>query len=166
MTSTLYLAGDIDSAMVGAVLGQLEDGLSRIWLNSIGGETNDAFAIYDALIGRDVEIIATGSCMSAAIVVLLAGARRYATANCRFLTHPVQVSGDASQADRDEMSFLTHMVADLIHQRGTISSLKAEDLLRTETYFGAVYAQRIGLIHSIWHAEIQTAPGFTSGGTN
>jgi ATP-dependent protease ClpP protease subunit len=162
--SSLYLSGDINGEMAGAVLGRLDDGLNRIVLNSSGGSITDAFAIYDAVIGCDIEIVATGACMSAAVIVLLAGRGRYATPNCRFLLHPVRLSGEErpSSADETEAGFLTHVVTDLLHKRGTLSNLKAPELLLTENYFGSSYAKTIGLIHDIWRTEEVAKPGFAT----
>ena len=147
---SLYLCGDVDEAMVGRVLTALDEGVDRIILNSEGGGIYSAFAIFDALSGRNITIIATGKCMSAAVVVLLAGKHRYATPHCRFLTHPVSISGDTpSKADENEVSFLGYEVAEIIHSRGTIYLPKARSLLAEETYFGSNYAKTIGIIHDV-----------------
>lgn len=88
--------------------------------------------------------------MSAAVLVLLAGKHRFATPHCRFLTHPVALSGDKpTKSDEAESSFLGYEIADVIHERGTLSILKARELLTTEHYFGSTYAKTIGLIHDI-----------------
>jgi ATP-dependent protease ClpP protease subunit len=157
----LYLCGDVDEVMAGRVFSALDEGVDSIILNSEGGGIYSAFAIFDALIRRDVTITATGKCMSAAVVVLLGGKHRYATPHCRFLTHPVSMTGDEpSKADVNEVSFLGFEVADIIHARGCISLPKARALLATENYFGSPYAKTIGNIDDIWQGEALAAPGF------
>ncbi len=148
--SPLYLCGDVDETMVGRVLTAVEEGVDRLVLNSDGGGVYSALAIFDLILGKNITIIATGACMSAAVLVLLAGKHRYATPHCRFLLHPISIGGsEPSKADAAEVSFLGTELAEIIHSRGCISLPKARELLAEETYFGANYARSIGLIHEI-----------------
>jgi ATP-dependent protease ClpP protease subunit len=159
--NTIYVAGDINEEMVGEVLLAIEHRVSRIILNSTGGCICDAMAIYDALIGRDIIIVATGSCMSAALIVLLAGSRRFATEHTRFMLHPVLTEGAdyPTDAETNEANLLTCTVADILHTRGCIPVLKARALISESTYFGSSHAKALGIIHDLWHGEAVPIPG-------
>ncbi len=60
-----------------------------IKLSSGGGASSAGFAMHDIIadLPYNVSITATGWCMSAAIIVLLAASERYATANTSFMIH-------------------------------------------------------------------------------
>ena len=161
MSGTLYLSGDVNSEMVGRVLQRLEDGaLDRIVINSTGGDACDAFAIYDALIGRNITIIATGVCMSAAVIILLAGAHRYATEHTRFLLHPVGVTpeddAEITETDIAESAAIQDQWATALHQRAGMTLTAAQLMLSAENYFSAEDAQKMGIIDGIWQETKQS----------
>lgn len=65
---------------------------TKVTINSPGGYVYDALSIYDAIDGRnDIYCIATGKCMSAATLVLLAfkPELRMATKNTTFMIHSI-----------------------------------------------------------------------------
>lgn len=61
----------------------------KIILNSPGGDLYQGLAIYDALKRSpcDIEILATGQCMSAASIILQAATKRSLSENCIVMVH-------------------------------------------------------------------------------
>lgn len=64
----------------------------NVVLCSYGGSVDEAFVIYDYLVslkkvGYKVNVIASGHCMSAAMIILQAGDRRCSTEYTLFMTH-------------------------------------------------------------------------------
>jgi ATP-dependent Clp protease, protease subunit len=146
----LYL-DTIDSNAVRQVLDSRPP--QTLWINSEGGSITDALALYDLIVGRDVTVVATGQCASAAVLVLLAGSRRLATPHCRLMLHPISMQGvdgaPLTQADAIERHHLQTIIADIIHERTGQEILLSPD----KVYFGAVAALKMGFIHAIWEPE-------------
>jgi len=145
---TIYLDDSIDSGSVRQVLIACASRRPlNIFINSVGGSITDALAIYDVIVNRDATVIALGQCCSAALLVLLGGARRWATPHCRFMLHPVASSGQESIADERERQCLSSMVMSIIKDRTGFLHVGADKL-----YFSAEEAIQMGFIHRIWNA--------------
>jgi len=142
---TLYLFEEITALSALKVRQAIDSGEPiTIWCNSPGGSVVDALSIYDSIVDRAVTVIATGQCESAALLVLLAGARRCATPHCRFMYHGVTADGDLSSADAGECDHLSCVVADIIRGRtGTLLSTLQK------YYFGADTALTLNFIQEI-----------------
>jgi ATP-dependent protease ClpP protease subunit len=77
----------------------------RLFLNSTGGDTYAMVSIVDLLENlENISIVATGSCMSAAVPILASGTKgqRYATKRTRFMIHPASAPMDG-YVEKDEM---------------------------------------------------------------
>jgi len=63
----------------------------KIYINSYGGNANAALAIVDAINNSKTPVytIATGVCMSAAVLILVNGVKRFATKHTTFMIHGI-----------------------------------------------------------------------------
>lgn len=100
-TEDVYLFGEITDQRAEGILWEMADAVKRgkrvrLWICSLGGDLGGALAIHDALQRTPgAEAIATGHCLSAALIVLLGAERRWCTPNTVFLNHAI--SGDDGQ---------------------------------------------------------------------
>ena len=92
----LMVAGRIDDAIVGGVFSwimeSMEDSKTKpvsLYINSTGGCSSDALALYDYIKHCELEIntYAMGICHSAALILFLAGNRRYTYKHASFMWH-------------------------------------------------------------------------------
>jgi ATP-dependent Clp protease, protease subunit len=78
-----------------------------IWLNTEGGSLTDGLAIYDTIVNLScpVEILVTGLCASAGLIILSAGDYRLATKSSTFYYHQpvIEDSMINSIKDMDEL---------------------------------------------------------------
>lgn len=100
-TSHLVLSGDINFESARDILHGIHhantyDEVEKIviTLNSAGGDLYSGFALYDQIRAskKPVDIITTGCCMSAAVLILQAARKRYARKHTIFMVHPPQFS--------------------------------------------------------------------------
>ena len=141
-----------------AVLDTNPDKPIVLFLNSEGGSVHDALAIHDSLANRNATIIATGQCSSAAMLVLLAASSRYATPNCRFMTHAISAEdAKLSLTDRKELGSLREIAASIITSKTGMSPEQARNLLQpTAFYFGIEVARSLGIVHDIYSQPVPT----------
>ncbi len=68
----------------------------ELWINSIGGDIEEMFGIYDVIrsLQSSVITIGFGSVCSAAGLILASGDIRCATKNCLFMEHELQIYVD------------------------------------------------------------------------
>lgn len=89
------LSGDVNSDMVHrvfeAVAGMTEDGIdtAHVLVQSNGGYVSDGLCLYNFLANSPVEFVMYngGAVASIAVIVYLAGSRRYASETARFMVH-------------------------------------------------------------------------------
>jgi ATP-dependent Clp protease protease subunit len=89
------LSGDVNSDMVHrvfeAVAEMVEDGLdtAHVLVQSNGGYVSDGLCLYNFLSNSPVEFVMYngGAVASIAVIVYLAGSRRYASETARFMVH-------------------------------------------------------------------------------
>lgn len=76
----------------------------RIYINSTGGNTDAAFAIYDALktCEMDTETVAEGFVASAGVIIYLAGKRRFITKHSSIAIHKPQLAFDEEVVQKDD----------------------------------------------------------------
>lgn len=117
----VYMVGDIENLVVDSTVKQLlflasphyfpDDHAKPIHLilNSVGGEDDAMFYLYDVItnLPTEVYIIGTGIVCSAAVMVLVAGDKRFATPNCFLMSH----KGKSTLFDIDDDEI--HSVAEL-----------------------------------------------------
>ena len=114
-----------------------------LYINSIGGCTRSALALYEILRvlsdDKGIKIItqAFDECYSAALVLFLAGDERYATAYSRFLIHEVSVEESKSkQAEGYKSTALelekeTQILFDLIKSRTKLTQAIIKKKVKT-----------------------------------
>lgn len=129
----------------------------RVFLfSSTGGDMAFMSACLDFLAAaRDIVMVATGQCMSAAVPILCFGVERYATKSTRFLLHPPYVSG---ASDLNETQLETEKRELLICHRLLLKALAARSkrslkfwrsFSSYEHYFSAPEAKKLGLIDDV-----------------
>lgn len=91
---SICIFGDIEEAMALAIVSQLmelgeSDEIIHVYINTYGGDLNQALAIYDTMrmIQAPIVTIACGACMSAGLLIYQGGDLRCATPNTRFMYH-------------------------------------------------------------------------------
>lgn len=122
----LILAGELNDELfrntAPALMDLIEDPKNEkivIILNTGGGNVNTALGFYDLIKGAriPVEILGTGRVMSAGLIILSAGSRRFATSNTRFMFHPGhQYFDKASFLTTEEMEILTKDLKEIDEQ--------------------------------------------------
>ena len=97
----IYMTTEIEERSADVIIKSLhyldnKPGDIFMWINSPGGCVHDSFAIYDAMRScrNDVITIGTGQVCSAATLLLVGGAQRYATENCIFMAHEGEIHFD------------------------------------------------------------------------
>lgn len=128
----------------------------EFYLNSPGGSVYSGLALYDYLMSCKAPIltIGTGIVASMGVLVLLAGQRRIATQNTRFMTHQVSttVQGKVSDVkiDFDETKKLEKICNEIVNRR-TNQSIKSieKDIKSGDKYMDVNEALKKNYIHSI-----------------
>lgn len=122
-----YFSSDVDDESVNTLLNTLtkaaDEGetTTRVFLQTCGGDLNAAFAAYDRLrlLQREqditIEMVAAGYCLSAGMVLLQAGTKRYATPHTIMMLHQPEQYGwgeskDSIQPDELHGRLQLHMV--------------------------------------------------------
>jgi HK97 family phage major capsid protein len=139
------------------------DGPVEVRINSGGGDVFEAYAIYNALVGRmGVTTIVDSLAASAASVIAMAGERRLMARTSQMMIHDASayVGGNA-----DEMQ---HMIDRLETVSGQIAGIYADTaggepdhwraLMRAETWFTPQQALESGLITEITGTAREPAP--------
>lgn len=123
----------------------------RLILCTSGGDVHISLAAADFVFRRGTEIIVTGQCMSAGLVILASSHSRKATALTRFYNHPCsEWTPDGSSKTSDpEMKLLDRLCARIL---GNATDKEPEfwmDSSWDNHYFGAEEALELGLIQEI-----------------
>lgn len=150
--TTRLLMKDIDAATVHPKMKRI-----RITLTSGGGFLYYAFALYNHIHSSrlPVDIVASGFCMSAAVMVMQAATKRIAYENTLFMVHPSHNSVDAEKSYDEFMAIVesyktTHdLFVKLTIERAGISRKKFESIYSPRKYLTANEALKLGLIDEI-----------------
>jgi len=86
----------ISLAAVGRALAAQTFDCVHLSIDSIGGDSAEAFAIYDAVRKLPVPVKATASkhCLSGGLIIFMAASLRSATSDTEFLIHPASIARD------------------------------------------------------------------------
>lgn len=157
---TIYIVGEINPEMARQTMIALEkidvvDGPIRIVLNSEGGDEQDGYAIYDAIMQcRNLVMIeGFGSVMSIAAAIFQAGDVRQLAPNAMFMIHHGSVSPVTEQDTVLEMA--EQIKKDNERYYNILSSnsgqphQELEEWCRAETYFTAEEAVAVGFADSV-----------------
>ncbi|HEV1286551.1 MAG TPA: ATP-dependent Clp protease proteolytic subunit [Bryobacteraceae bacterium] len=153
VTKDVFLFGQITdigaSEIVQAIEQMRHQGKKlRLWICSVGGDLGGALAIHDALT-RDpqAEAIATGNCQSAALLVLLGAAKRWATGNTIFFNHAVRGA-----------------LGEFMPQEFTLPALEILEKL-PKGMFGPDVAEKCGLLTALQVSRAAAGGEYTGSGT-
>lgn len=149
----LYHFGDVDESLLRILYQQPQ----QLVLCSAGGENDIALAAADLLERCPVDILATGQCYSAALIVLVSGRFRAATHRTRFLWHPSRIclsdqdkTSAALGTALKELVLSEQAMWEQLVQRTGADLSKWQSLVRgADFYFSSEEARRLGVIHEI-----------------
>ena len=130
-----------------------------IYLNTPGGHVIDGLAIYDAIMtvrdaGVEVNIVASGSCMSMGVIIMQAATHRLATKHAAFLLHELHMVTGGSFSDLDdkhkEARRLQTVLNDILMDRSGLTPAKLKELTaRRDSYLSAQDAKKFHVIDRI-----------------
>lgn len=160
--NTIYFYADINAETVCRVAhfidileSQKEKNITII-LNSAGGEEYSGLAFYDRIRASKCKftIIGTGFVGSMALIVYVAGDRRIATKNTRFLNHQgsTEINGRASDIKiaSKEMDELEEICNRLIAERTKQDIKKLRESIKAgDKYMNVDEAIKTGIVHEI-----------------
>lgn len=167
LSRRLWLHADIDEVSIGWVIrgmssmSDLGDGPIELYVSSYGGELDESFALHDLMQMLEVEIhtVALGKCMSAAPLLVAAGApgQRFAAKNTVFMLHNVagcDVAADSHQnlkATADVIAKSVATYSGLLAEYTTQPKAHWSRIMRSnhDRYFDADQALEWGLIDGI-----------------
>ena len=121
-----------------------------ILLNTYGGETYHAFAIYDLLrhLEMDVRIVCNGPVMSAGTIILMAGDTREMSPLSSLMVHYGWNSQENNQ-DLEQNKKIIKIMAELYGDNSFADKKTIKKWFDHDTYFTAKQALRIGLIDKV-----------------
>jgi ATP-dependent protease ClpP protease subunit len=131
----------------------------RLMMTCQGGSIGPAFAVYNEIKSMPIEIhtLNTGATDSAAVMIFMAGKRRYACASSAFLLHqpswtfaskddvPTVVLSDAVRW----IDTYQTMMAQTIASGTNLSQDRVEEMMKVGTTLTAADALECGLVHEI-----------------
>ena len=124
-------------------------------IHSPGGYVTEGFAIHDYIrsLGKPVTAIIEGMCYSIATVIALAGDKRIMTSNSDFMIHNPwgMTGGDSNEVQKyaDDLKELEQKVANFYAAKTNITSEKALELMKAETFMKPEEALKEGFITEI-----------------
>ena len=160
---TIVLSGEIDNEMATKIVSELLclDSINHddinLYINSVGGNVNDGFAIYDTMnyIKSDVCTICVGEASSMGAIILLNGAtgKRSALENSEIMIHQPLGGVKGQATDIEITSKRINEIKDKINM--IISTKSGTPLKKVKTdverdyYLSPVEAKKYGLIDNI-----------------
>jgi len=121
-------------------------------IHSIGGDVDEAFAIFDALKASGKKLTASieGMCASSATIIALAAEERKMTENSQFMIHlPMgaqQGTAEEMQAAADILKVYEDKVLDLYVSETGGDRIAIGEMMKSETYLTSEQAQNLGFI--------------------
>lgn len=146
---TIYLVGDVDSAMVGRFMASFHhldrtEGPIEVRLCTAGGNGEEALAIYDAVrsSNNDVLVVGTGRVNSAGVVILQAGDLRLLTPNTTFMVHDSSIKLGRSSVSQigsclSGLRMVDGMFNKILAERSGHTLMEIERLSKEETFLSA-----------------------------
>ena len=130
----------------------------HIYISTYGGDEISAFSIIDACLNSEtpVYMINIGACMSAGLLIYLAGHKRFSMPHSQFLLHDGQTGGMVQESvakARDRMEFetiqLEEVVKDYVISRTNISEDLYDEKYLREWYFLPTEGKQLGVVDYI-----------------
>jgi ATP-dependent protease ClpP protease subunit len=143
------LFGEITPEKAEGVIQNIYSGERSLLISSESGDLYAALAIHDALREHEGTTIGTGLVASSAVFVLLGGAHRYATPNCRFMTHPITTAGEPDATEIEEAAYMQHQLSHILTECTSMPWRMAAGLLAEKNIFGLAYAMTVGLVQGV-----------------
>ena len=154
-TKTLTLVGPVNDEMFKVLVRAVEVTPSTIILNTGGGCIYTALAMYDIIRSEmpKVQIITAGQCMSAGMIILQAGYKRFAYENTQLMVHYGE-EGNNSMATVKHNSILTDTHAKIIAKRSLVTEKKIKsNWFWKDTFLTTEQALNYGLIDYILEVQ-------------
>ena len=126
-----------------------------LYISSYGGEVDAGFQVIDAILNSKTPVytINMGCWYSMAFLVGIAGHRRFATENARFLMHDgshfIYNSGAKAQDQMEFQKRVEERIKDYIIERSKVTEKEYQEKLRVEWYMFAEEARKKGFIDYI-----------------
>lgn len=158
---TLFLDGEINIESVGKLMKQITilqtRGKTRkrpikLCINSPGGSIYDMLALYDTIRTSPCPIhtYVTGTAMSAAAFILMAGHKRYAYQNSRIMIHELSLFKDGYttftdlRVEQEENAQLMKVLTNILKTHSKLKVIESKDL-----YISSTIALSLGIIDEI-----------------
>jgi ATP-dependent Clp protease protease subunit len=162
----IFLNNDINDESAGIIVAQMylldienSEEPIELWINSVGGETDGFFAIYDTMhmIKAPVHTVCVGSAMSAAAILLASGdpGHRFALPNSHIMIHQVQVpshiggSGTDVEIEAKEVKKIKDSLNEILARHTGNTKRKIKDNTENDKYMDAETAKEFGIIDNI-----------------
>lgn len=175
---TRELNGDTVESLLRCLSGLADEGVSRVVLciASPGGNFGKALAAYNMLRALPLQLVThgIGDVSSAAVIVFLAGAERYACPQSTFLLHPGSIATNGA-SDLD-VRFMSERIDGLnrnddrerviVAERTRLTSAQIRRLVKGSTTLSARQAVEAGIVQRI--RPLRIPPGariVTAGGS-
>ncbi len=156
----IHVNNEVDNEMASLIvralikLNELSNEPIEMHLSSPGGHVYDGLAIYDAIRASpaDVHVIASGYAMSCGFIIFLAGDRRSALPNTRFMMHSVRFASDESNVKSQEISVseakqINELFLDIMTERTKRPKTWWRRMVVShDKYFNVTEAREIGLL--------------------
>lgn len=126
-----------------------------LYLNTVGGEVDSGCELIDIIVESKtpIYIINTGYCYSMGFLIYIAGDKRFATRNAKFLLHDgTTIVGDSSSKARDRMNFndrIETRLRDAVLTWTKIGKDEYDEHSRTEWYMFSDEAKSLGIVDAI-----------------
>jgi ATP-dependent protease ClpP protease subunit len=137
-----------------------------LMISSTGGSVAAAFGAYNEIMGMPIEVytLNTGATDSSALMIFMAGKRRYACAKSAFLFHQMSwtfsakedvtlsVVSDAARWLQAYQDMMAETIAD--GTNGKLTKQKVQEMMQIGTTLTPTEAKSFGLVHDIVEAVI------------
>lgn len=126
-----------------------------VHINSLGGDVDEGFGIYDILRASGKKIITQieGMCASIATVIALAGDERRMTENAEFMIHCPMADGGGTASDFQQQADMMQAVEDKVinfyAEKTGGDKEKISEFMKAETYMPPAQAKALGFITGI-----------------
>lgn len=128
----------------------------KVYLNSPGGSVVDGYGLIDAILASETPVytINQAACFSMALLIFMAGHKRYSMEHSEFLLHDGASGGfDSSSKMQDRMKFeseqVEKMTKDFVVGHSKISESVYDANLRREWYFLSKEGKELGVVDYI-----------------
>ena len=152
----LSIVGEINDSVLEKSFDYFSQDLKeyKISLYSNGGSIKIGFALYDLIRSKETSIYAYGHCYSAAVIVFLAGSKRYIGKHCELLIHPVESGTEGSilemESELKRVKSQVNQIKKILLERSSVGYESiVEKWLSKESYIVSERAVEYGLAHEL-----------------